>query len=410
VTIEELEHLAKETLEPLGVRVNKVTSGPDPEFPSVEFNRIGSGRYYASPSFLALTKEEARFGMLDAIAPNHPIKVVDAILRIFLIFPIIILGFSLVLGRITGDIYALLLLALIVAYINEFIKGRKEKARRMEENIARSGDPISARTYLEKRYGEFRTHGTYSSLQKNPFHPIQNYINFGKDERIKAILNSDLSHPAEFPASVLSQEEVFRICRETLDSAGVRVNEIRFRIVDKAQDAPIVRLRSYHLILSPRVLLLTEAELKFGLLFHGLAVTPIHKYQEHVAPTGFGLSLLTVLGMNWYFSNQLSLGMSLMDYRTYMALAVLIGSVAFASALENRAAARHLERIVDMTRDPIAARTYLIWEFGSAWRGQKSYVQTLHPIQRYVRYGKDERLKAILRSDLTHPLGSDSDR
>lgn len=79
---------------------------------------------------------------------------------------------------------------------------------------------------------------------------------------------------------------------------------------------------------------------------------------------------------------------------------------AFANPRTSRATmAAHLDQVIAITKNPISARSYLVKVHGELYGGHwhERLSTRIHPIRAYIRYGKDERLKAILKSDLVHP-------
>ena len=72
------------------------------------------------------------------------------------------------------------------------------RAAHLESTINLAGDPIAARTFLERIYGRVIPLGFFDlSRRDKSGNPIFMYLKYGNDERLKAILRSDLVHPIQ---------------------------------------------------------------------------------------------------------------------------------------------------------------------------------------------------------------------
>jgi hypothetical protein len=103
----------------------------------------------------------------------------------------------------------------------------------------------------------------------------------------------------------------------------------------------------------------------------------------------------------------------LFGQKNYVAIWIALFCLAMLSKLTIRdiqtRRAKHLEEVIKLSKDEIAARSYLERVYGQVIpSGFSAYFrrnEAENPIFSYLRYGKDERLKAILKSDLVHPVG-----
>lgn len=197
MTIEEFRTLMEDTLTPLGLEVGNVEISPDRSQKNLEIWAHSGCHYYVSPLFLQLPEAEAKFGILHEVGlPPSPQptegKIQLGLLIVFLLHSI--LYFFLNDSFVTERRVMLAPILLLSLWMGR--NARLSEAKRLEQNVYRAGDAIAARTYLEKVAGQIFPKRILSPKYWFRQHPIRNYLQYGTDERLKAILKSDLVHPS----------------------------------------------------------------------------------------------------------------------------------------------------------------------------------------------------------------------
>jgi hypothetical protein len=196
VTIAEFRMLMEDTLTPLGLEVGNVEVSPHLNEKNVELWAHSGCHYYVSPRFLELPTPEAKFGILHEVGlsptPHPHEKKLRVIQATFYAVFFLLLGFSYDWVKSARSL-CFMIAGLLQIPINRF--ERMKDAELLEQNVNQLGDPIAARTYLEKVSGQVYPKKILSPKSWFRRHPIRNYLRFGKDERLKAILKSDLVHP-----------------------------------------------------------------------------------------------------------------------------------------------------------------------------------------------------------------------
>jgi hypothetical protein len=170
----------------------------DSKRPVIKWHNNGKD-IYVSPEFRTLTQEEIKFGALWTLVPKPVMKnrVGDAMqLGFALLFEVFLLLILFDAG--TPSIFSIVVATLILLSFGQFIRSRhkdRQVAAHLDTIVAITEDPISARTFLEKAYGPLRPDSIWKTDLSLAEHPIMKYERQGTDERLKAILKSDLVHP-----------------------------------------------------------------------------------------------------------------------------------------------------------------------------------------------------------------------
>lgn len=170
----------------------------DSKRPVIKWHHNGKD-IYVSPEFRALTPEEMKFGALWTLVPKPVIKNKKTKL-LQLVF---LLGFIICIWLVANEqrtpstfIVAVTSITLYAIYLYSRSRDKDlQVAAHLDHIVAMIEDPISARTFLEKACGPLRPDSIWKTDLSLAEHPIMKYNRQGKDERLKAILNSDLVHP-----------------------------------------------------------------------------------------------------------------------------------------------------------------------------------------------------------------------
>lgn len=193
MTIEELRTLMEDTLTPLGLEVGNVEVSPHLIEKTLEIWSHSGCHYYVSPSFLELPEAEARFAILHEVGPEPTPHLNEAFWKKVQTSLLIVFLISILVAPQYDSILAAMVLSVQIPRTRLQKKG---KAEQLEGNVRISRDPIAARTYLEKKEGSIFHPKLLAPKSWFRQHPIRNYLRYGTDERLKAILRSDLVHPS----------------------------------------------------------------------------------------------------------------------------------------------------------------------------------------------------------------------
>jgi hypothetical protein len=187
-TIEYLHEIASE----LDVEITSVVLSDQfgTVFPDIGFL---DGMVVFNSVFMNLPEGEMRFATMMHLVPRSKEKLprtAGAILALSVVVSVIGASFE-NLSTLLG-LGPAILLCLGVWYANH---DARLSAKRLEALIILSKDPISARSYLVRRFGPVYPPNSFRLTKSSGDNPISNYLAYGKDDRLKAILRSDLSHP-----------------------------------------------------------------------------------------------------------------------------------------------------------------------------------------------------------------------
>jgi hypothetical protein len=153
-------------------------------------------RWEVNQAFLDLEREEIKFALLHATTPRP--SEIRSIFWPGILLTLVFFGITVysVMRLVSGGGPQWLIGAIGVFPTTNWILPYAREAAHLDQVIAITKDPISARSYLVKVHGD-RHVSWIQRLNRRKIHPIRAYIRYGKDERVKAILKSDLVHPTQ---------------------------------------------------------------------------------------------------------------------------------------------------------------------------------------------------------------------
>jgi hypothetical protein len=163
--------------------------------PKISLERTGTVGIVATEAFLSLPPPILEFGTYYEQFRESKINSLPKALIV--IRKMVLLIFFLLLIPQSWATYIVLLMVLV--WIWSEIQYTRMQSRAIfeaiDKSLALTQDPISARSYLEKKYGKLFPESASDWAGATINHPIRHYVRYGRDERMKAILRSDLVHP-----------------------------------------------------------------------------------------------------------------------------------------------------------------------------------------------------------------------